>query len=251
MMIFNLWRSGNNDRSNNDDGKPDASAYGTDEGSLLAVDGDRALFEEIVGALPNPSPRAGHAQAYTLSPQVALDLRDVAQGIGHRAEVLRQSSPDDEPQIIDDEAAPVVVGDSPTEYDANMAATSDRPGASDGRRAYLAGIIPPALEAHWLLRGAIPQAERPCVVLCELGDFDPAPYAADEVRRKLASVPPLRLRYGARGAWGPDLAALAQTFLARPIGAVQYDPIPDAGDLLVFVVELRGVPEPVQIPLKV
>lgn len=244
MNILKLWRD-------NKKGEADVEVYGTNEGDLLGIKGDRNLWEDLWGNLPNPSPRAGHSQTSPLAVRVALDLRDVARARGHHAEVWHQPNETDaEPQIISDALGPKIIGTTPVEYDLNMAATQNRPGARDGRKAYLAGVLPPMLEAKWLIAGAVPQTERPCVVLCDLGDFDPASYAIENVRHRLSEQGLLRLHYGKRGAWGPELVALAALFNSKPIGRIDYSPIEDSGDMVIFVIELRGIPTPTQINLK-
>jgi hypothetical protein len=42
---------------------------------------------------------------------------------------------------------------------------------------------------------------------------------------------------------------MAAAFDAQPIGRIEYDPVPDAGEIALHEVEVRGLPEELRVPL--
>lgn len=240
MPTLKVWTT----PPNTPDGPTDTTASGDPptftaqrEDDAELIEGDAELWTELRATLPNPSLRAVHAQADPYSPAMLYDLRDHARAQGHRAEVEGADEP------------PAPTGDSPAEFDLFMAEVPARFGRGDGRGATVVARVPAELAARWIVQGAQPQSEEPAIVLFSLGDTDPSEWTRENLRARLAVFAPLRLRYGVHGAWGLGLTRMAAAFDAKPLGRIEYEPVPDAGEVALHEVEVRGLPEELRVPL--
>ena len=235
MPTLKVWTRTQGDEGTTDDQPPALTA--TREGDAEAVEGDVSLWESLCATLPNPSLRAVHSQADPFAPAMLFDLRDHAQALGHRAEVEGAEEP----------VPPT--GDSPAEFDLFMAEQPARFGRGDGRGATVVARVPAVIAARWIVAGAEPQSEEPSFVLFELGSVDPSEMTRENLRARLEVFAPLRARYGAVGLWGADLHKMAAAFDAQPLGRVEFSPIPDAGEVTLNAVEVRGLPQELRVEL--